>query len=97
MKELFDNKSEELDVIDKRAEFLSEFDAAMKEFKIDKNLYQMILEKLYCFGPNNSGPNIFLINSLKPQFSLFKKYALVEEERTQKGTGDELVLDLPEL
>lgn len=47
----------------------------MKEHKIDKNLYQMILEKLYCFGPNKSGPNMLLINCLKPEYSLFERYS----------------------
>lgn len=46
------------------------------------------MEKLYCFGPSNSGPNLLLIDCLKPQYSLYKKYALIEEDRTKKTEGD---------
>lgn len=64
--------------MERRVEFLNELDFVMKEKKIDKNLYESIIERLYCFGPNREGPNMLLIENLKPEFSLYKRYALRE-------------------
>ena len=63
----------------------------MKEHKVDKHLFQMIQEKLYCFGPNKCGPNMLLINNLNSEHSLFKRCVSPEnKDEPEKGATSQL-------
>lgn len=53
--------------------------------KIDKKLFSLIKDCLYCFGPSRYGPNLFLIRGLNPELSLYNLYnSPTLEDYTQK-------------
>ncbi len=74
MKEVFSNVIKAEDKLHAARDFLKRFEDMLVEYKINKNLLQLIKDYLYCFGPDRCGPNLLLIKHLKPTSSLISLY-----------------------
>jgi hypothetical protein len=78
------SKAPSLERIERGRALLKTIEEMLVENTVDKDLFVLIKEKLYCFGPSRTGPNLLLIRDLNPQRSLYEMYSSDSVETFEK-------------
>lgn len=67
-----DKKGEgKLDRKERILEFMDLMQEKMKQFEIESNVQELVMNNIINFGPNGYGPNIFCIPGIENRFTLF--------------------------